>query len=152
ARFEDVVALAGERRDVLLYSQLRHCAHLIRFAPPAIELRLAPEAPRDLAGRLGKFLEAETGRRWTVALSQAAGAPTIADAEAAELAAAREDASRHPLVLAVLAAFPGARIETLHREAEPEPEPALLPDDGAPPFDPDYDLEYDPEYDMEPDL
>ncbi|HET9146443.1 MAG TPA: DNA polymerase III subunit gamma/tau, partial [Acetobacteraceae bacterium] len=36
ARFEDVVALAGERRDVLLYSQLRHCAHLIRFAPPAI--------------------------------------------------------------------------------------------------------------------
>jgi DNA polymerase-3 subunit gamma/tau len=159
AGFQDVVALVGTRREVLLYSQLRHYAHPIRFAERAIEMRLAPEAPRDLAGRLGKFLEAETGQRWTIALSQAEGAATLADAEAAETAMARENAAQHPLVLAVLAAFPGARIETLHREPdadEPDDAPALaaapvlpddpvLPDEAVPPFepDPDYELEID---------
>jgi DNA polymerase-3 subunit gamma/tau len=112
--FNDVVALAGARNDVMLYAHLRQFVHLVRFAPPVIELRLEPQARRDLAPRLAALLQAETGRRWTIALSGAEGEPTIDEVETATEAAARQSAEDHPLVRAILATFPGARIEALH--------------------------------------
>jgi DNA polymerase-3 subunit gamma/tau len=116
--FSDVVALAGQRGDVMLYAHLRQSTHLIRFAPPVIELRLEPDAPRDFSQRLAALLETETGRRWTIALSQSEGEPTIAERERAEQNAARAGAEDHPLVRAILAAFPGARIEAARQEPE----------------------------------
>ncbi len=123
--FNDVVALAGARHDGMLYAHLRQSAHLVRFAPPVIELRLQPEAPRDLVPRLAALLEAETGRRWTIALSGAEGQPTIDWVERAADAVARQSAEDHPLVRAILATFPGARFEALHAAQQTE-EP--LPD------------------------
>ncbi len=105
--FEDVVALAQASRDVMLYAHLRQSVHLVRFAPPVIELRLEPAAPRDFVSKLVSLLEGETGRRWTIVVSDAAGAPTIDAAEG-------DSAAAHPLVQAILAAFPGAKIETPH--------------------------------------
>ncbi len=124
--FTDVVALAGARHEVMLYAHLRQSVHLVRFAPPVIELRLEPEAPRDLAPRLAALLEAETNRRWTIALSQAEGAPTIDAMEREAEAGIRQSANDHPLVRAILEIFPGARIEALHSAPEPvseEPPP-----------------------------
>jgi DNA polymerase-3 subunit gamma/tau len=136
--FTDVVALAQSKRDVMLYAHLRHSAHLVRFAPPVIELRLEPEAPRDLLPRLGALLEAETGRRWTIALSHAAGDPTLDAVESAAETQARQTATGHPLVQAILTMFPGARIETLHQAAGPEV-PDMPPDWAeAPPPDEFY--------------
>jgi DNA polymerase-3 subunit gamma/tau len=116
--FPDVVALAAQRGDVMLYAHLRQSAHLIRFAPPVIELRLEADAPRDFSQRLAALLETETNRRWTIALSQSPGELTIAERERADQNAARASAEDHPLVRAILAAFPGARIEA----AQPGPE------------------------------
>jgi DNA polymerase-3 subunit gamma/tau len=110
--FTDVVALAG-KRDVMLYAHLRQSAHLVRFAPPVIELRLEPAAPRDFSQRLAALLESETSRRWTIAISQAQGDPTIAEREQAAQQSAHAEATDHPLVRAILETFPGARIETL---------------------------------------
>jgi DNA polymerase-3 subunit gamma/tau len=124
--FSDVVALAGEKREVMLHAHLRQSAHLVRFAPPVIELRLEPGAPRDFSARLAALLEAETGRRWTIALSQAAGEPTIDEVERAAETAARADAVDHPLMRAILETFPGARIEKMHAAA---PEIAQPPPD-----------------------
>ena len=78
AGFRDVVALCSGR-DPTLHSHLRHSVHLVRFAPGVIELRPEPVAPRDLASRLGALLLAETGTRWTIALSTAPGEPTIGE-------------------------------------------------------------------------
>jgi DNA polymerase-3 subunit gamma/tau len=122
--FSDVVALAGAKRDVMLYAHLRQSAHLVRFAPPVIEMRLEPGAPRDFAARLGALLEAETGRRWTIAFSQSAGAPTIDEVERAAETTARRDATEHPLMRAILEFFPGARIEKMHAAPEPVVEDA----------------------------
>jgi DNA polymerase-3 subunit gamma/tau len=116
--FSDVVALAASKRDMMLYAHLRQSAHLVRFAPPVIELRLEPDAQRDFAQRLAALLEAETGRRWTIALSQAEGEPTIAARERSVEAAAKDSAADHPLVRAILETFPGARIESLHAAPE----------------------------------
>jgi DNA polymerase-3 subunit gamma/tau len=111
--FQDVVALAQTKRDVMLYAHLRQSAHLVRFAPPVIELRLEPDAPRDFSQKLAALLEAETNRRWTIAISQAAGDPTIAETEAQSARAMRQNAEDHPLVRAILEIFPGAKIETV---------------------------------------
>jgi DNA polymerase-3 subunit gamma/tau len=134
--FQDVVALAGAKHDVMLYAHLRQSVHLVKFAPPVIEMRLEPDAPRDMAQRLGALLEAETNRRWTIVISQAAGEPTIADGERQAENAARQHATDHPLVRAIMEAFPGARIEKLH--AAPEPIADEAPPDWlelAPPDD-----------------
>ncbi len=143
--FEQVVALAHDRRDIRLYAHLRHDAGLVRFAPPIIELNLAPSAPRDLAARLGAMLEQETGRRWTIALSAEKSALSLAAAEEQEATNAHQRASQHPLVQAVLAAFPGARIEALHR---PDPPQALgaAPVPGADDEPPTDESTLDQEY------
>ncbi|MDD2875988.1 MAG: DNA polymerase III subunit gamma/tau [Acidiphilium sp.] len=136
ARFEDVIALAEERRDALLTSQLRHDARVVKFVPPIIELNLSPAAPRDLSARLAKFLEAETGRRWTIALSRETGAPSVVEARETARETAREDALAHPLVQAIFATFPGAKIESVEPD---EPEPL-----AAPPALTDDDIEFAP--------
>jgi DNA polymerase III subunit gamma/tau len=132
--YHDVVALAGAKRDVMLYAHLRQSVHLVRFAPPVIELRLEPHAPRDLAAKLAALLEAETSRRWTIALSNAQGEPTLDEAEGIAKTQAHETATNHPLVQAILEAFPGTKIETRLDEPTDEPEPpadwaALIPPD-----------------------
>ncbi|MGC9269576.1 DNA polymerase III subunit gamma/tau [Acidiphilium sp.] len=151
SRFEDVIALAEERRDALLTSQLRHDARVVKFAPPVIELNLSPAAPRDLSSRLAKFLEAETGRRWTIALSREAGRPSVVEARETARESAREDALADPLVQAIFATFPGAKIASVEPE-DPQPlaataaMPSYTVDDAPPMSDQDIAdaLEIDP--------
>jgi DNA polymerase-3 subunit gamma/tau len=90
-----------------------HSTHLVRFAPPVIELRTQPEAPRDLAPKLAALLSNATGTRWTIALSTAAGEPTLAEQGNAADVVRREEAADHPLIRAIMEAFPGARIDSV---------------------------------------
>jgi len=113
ASFRDAVALVAEQREAMLHAQLLHSAHLVRYAPPVIELRTQPDAPRDLAFRLARVLQDATGTRWTIALSTGVGEPTLAEQGAAADTARRAAAADHPLVRAILEQFPGARIEAV---------------------------------------
>lgn len=116
ASWRDIVALASGRQP-LLHAHLVHSVHPVRVAPGRIELRPRPDAPRDLAQQLVALLQQATGSRWTVSLVNAGGEPTLAEqgraAEQDRLALARS----HPLVQAVLQAFPGATIETVRDAA-----------------------------------
>jgi DNA polymerase-3 subunit gamma/tau len=114
--WREVVALASGRVP-LLHAHLVHSVHLVRFAPGRIELRPRPDAPRDLAGQLVNLLQERTGTRWTVSLSNAEGEPTLAQQGRAAEAERLEIARSHPLVQAVLAAFPGASIENVRDES-----------------------------------
>jgi DNA polymerase-3 subunit gamma/tau len=110
--FDDVVALAGDRRDAKLRVALEEHVSLVRFDGPAgtIDLFLLPGALAGLGNDLREKLNKWTGRRWIVALSKTPGARPIGEArrerEAQQLAALK----RHPAVAAVLEAFPGAEI------------------------------------------
>jgi len=155
--FRDVAALVAERREPSLHAHLVHSVHLVRFAPPVIELRPQPEAPRDLAARLAALLLDSTGTRWTIALSAAPGEPTLAEQGVAADAVRRSTAEAHPLVQAIMQAFPGARIEAVHDAradayglpaetllADPPPAPgeaefAPLDDDLGDPADDSFD-------------
>jgi DNA polymerase-3 subunit gamma/tau len=113
ASFRDVVAMAAERREALLHANLLHAVHLVRYAPPVIELRPEPDAPRDLAQRLAAMLGTATGQRWTIALTTDEGERTLAEQGEAIDVARRAEAAEHPLVRAILDTFPGARIEAV---------------------------------------
>lgn len=115
--FRDVATLVAERREPMLHGHLVHSVHLVRFAPGVIELRPEPTAPRDLAPRLATLLTEATGARWTIALSTAPGEPTLAEQGNAAQSARRAEASDHPLVRAILDAFPGAKVQTVHDAA-----------------------------------
>ena len=114
--FREVVALVAHDQPVL-HGHLLHSVHLVRFAPGIIELRPQPAAPRDLAATLARLLLEATGTRWTIALSQSEGEETLAHQGLAADTARRGVAAEHPLVRAILDAFPGATIErvTDHR-------------------------------------
>jgi DNA polymerase-3 subunit gamma/tau len=108
--YRDIVALAHGRRP-MLHAHLVHSVHPVRIAAGRIEIRTRPEAPRDLAQQLGALMLEQTGSRWTVTLTNEAGEPTLAEQARGAEAERRVLAESHPLVQAVLAAFPGARIE-----------------------------------------
>jgi DNA polymerase-3 subunit gamma/tau len=120
--FIEVAALFDRRREMLLRSHLVSNVHLVSFEPGRIEFRPAEGAPRDLANRLGQLLGEWTGMRWVVAVSQAPGAPTLAEQEAQRASMLRNEVAAHPLVRAVLETFPGATIAAVRdRFAAPDP-------------------------------
>jgi DNA polymerase-3 subunit gamma/tau len=111
--YEEVVALLQERREAILYAQLHNNVHLVRFEAGRLEIRPEPQAPANLANRLGALLGEWTGRRWVVAVSSEPGDPTLAQQKATGEAEARAAIETHPLVQAAMKAFPGATIETV---------------------------------------
>ncbi len=112
--FREVAQLVSERREARLHAHLLHSVHLVRFAPGVIELRPEADAPRDLAPRLAALMFEATGIRWTIALSTAEGEATLARQGQAADTARRTVAAEHPLVRAIMRAFPGASIDAVH--------------------------------------
>jgi DNA polymerase III subunit gamma/tau len=122
--FTDVVALADAEGDLILRANLARHVHLVHFEPGRIEFRPSPQAPANLANRLGARLTEWTGRRWVVSVSSEQGAPSLEQQAQAVIEAERAAAERHPLVQAALAAFPGSVVETV-RDLTP---PAAAPE------------------------
>ena len=156
ASFRDVAALVKDQREAMLHAHLLHSTHLVRFAPPVIELRTEPDAPRDLAPKLAALLSNATGERWTIALSTTPGEPTLAAQGNAADAVRREEAADHPLIRAIMDAFPGARIDSVRDstvDAYGLPAPSAVVPLGEPEM-PDFappDAEFSDEYPWESD-
>ncbi|NGM21495.1 DNA polymerase III subunit gamma/tau [Roseomonas stagni] len=138
ASYRDIAALAHGRKP-MLHAHLVHSVHPVKVTPGRVEIRTKPDAPRDLAQQITALLLEFTGTRWTVALSNAEGEPTLADQGRAAEQDRRALARTHPLVQAVLEAFPGATIEAV-RDASLDnyglPPPSIDSDPGrdfAPP-------------------
>jgi len=109
-QFDDVVALIRHNRDMKLLVEVESHLRLARYSPGRIEFQPGPSAPRDLASRLSQRLQSWTGQRWGVTLVNEGGAATIGETRDASKLALEAEAAQLPLVQAVLAAFPGARI------------------------------------------
>lgn len=117
-RFEDVVALAGEKREIVLKAALERDVRLVRFEEGHIELSLAESGNRTIANDLSRALQQWTGERWMVSLSSEEGAPTLRDQAIAAERERKEGAASHPLVQAVLSKFPGAQIVNVIERAD----------------------------------
>ncbi|MGR3500804.1 DNA polymerase III subunit gamma/tau [Pseudaestuariivita sp.] len=115
--FETVVDLIRAHRDVRLLVEVETGVRLAAYQPGRIEFEPTPSAPNDLAQKLGQRLGAWTGNRWAVTVVNEGGADTIAEVRDAADRALKDTAREHPMMQAVLAAFPKARITTI-RSAE----------------------------------
>jgi DNA polymerase III subunit gamma/tau len=124
-RFEDVVAMASERREIVLKGALERDVRLVRFEEGSIEFNLAETGSRTIANDLARVLQQWTGQRWMVALSSEPGAPTLREQAAAAERERKEGAANHPLVQAVLAKFPGAQIVNVVERVEKPGDEAL---------------------------
>ncbi len=127
ATFADLVALAGEKRDLKVKHALEHAVRVVRFEEGRLEFALTEHAGPGLAGELSRRLEEWTGRRWMIVVAREATAPTVAEERQAERDRILDDARSHPLVTAVLARFPGAEIVDVRATGgdEPLPEPGF---------------------------
>ena len=132
--FAEVVAMAQDKREAILATQLRHEVRLVKFEVGKIECRIAEGRHlQDLPQRLTKALLDWTGRRWVIALNSTDPAdPTLSEQEAQAERSRRDDAANHPLVQALLQAFPGAAIGAV-REIESETQDDDFPEITADP-------------------
>ena len=108
--FEDVLALCSERRDIQLRVHLEDNVSLISFAPGRIEVFPLEDAPKGLAGDLGRKLSEWTGERWVVSVGREMGAPPVGEVIRAKRAQRIEEASKDPAIAPLLEAFPEAKI------------------------------------------
>ena len=107
---KDLVAIATEKRDIKLKTDLESLIRPIRVAPGQFEIALEPGAHPGLPGEIARKLEAFTDMRWMVMVAKDGGDKPVSrqrqEAKDNLFLAARE----HPDVQAVLKRFPGAEI------------------------------------------
>jgi len=132
ASFAALIALAGEKRDILMKTALERDVRLVRFEDGKLEIGLEASARPSLVTDLQRKLTEWTGRRWVVVVSRDAGEATVSSQVAAKKSELEQGVRADPLVQKVLARFPGAEIVGVTRR-----EGAAEPLDDAPPANPD---------------
>ena len=137
ATFDQVVALIREKRDMKLLVEVENSLRLVHYAPGRIEFQPAADAAPDLAARLSQRLQSWTGTRWGVSVTGFGGAATITETRDKDRLDAEADVTRQPLVQAVLAAFPGAKIAEIRT-------PSSLAANAAAEALPEVEDEWDP--------
>ena len=134
--FEHVIELIRSSRDVKLLVDLETTLQLAAYQPGRIEFVPTDRAPRDMAQRLGAKLQQLTGNRWAVIVVNEGGAETIAEVRDAADNALQAKAVNHPLVQAVLAQFPKAKIKSIRT---PEQIAAEAVQDALPEVEDEWD-------------
>jgi DNA polymerase III subunit gamma/tau len=129
--FPQLVALAGQQRDLITRAALESDVRLVRIEDGRIELALERNASRTLINELSRKLEQWTGRRWTVIVSNEAGQPTLRSQIEAEKGQRERAAEADPRVQEVLARFPGAKVVEVRHLAPEPPESDVSGEDPA---------------------
>jgi DNA polymerase-3 subunit gamma/tau len=126
SRFEDLVALAVEKRDLQVKAALERDVRLVRCDNGRLEIALEPSAAKTLVNDLSRKISAWTGQQWVIVLSREQGAPTLRAQSEARETELKRGVRADPLVQAVLERFPGAEIVGVRsRETD------ILPGEGT---------------------
>ena len=108
--FSDIIALATERRDIKLKTDLETYIRPIAVSEGKVEISLVEGANPAIANELSRKLEAWTNRRWMVMVAKSGGAEPAAQIRKDAKESAFRSAREHPDVQAILKKFPGAEI------------------------------------------
>jgi DNA polymerase III subunit gamma/tau len=138
-RFEDLIALAAQKRDLGVKLALERDVRLVRCEDGRLEIALEQSAAKTLVNDLARKFSQWTNRRWMVVVSAEAGQPTVKSQNDARQAELKTGVRADPLVQAVLARFPGAEIVDVRRGETPQPLPSGDPEDAEPEVLPDDD-------------
>jgi DNA polymerase-3 subunit gamma/tau len=108
--FQELIALAQEKRDITMKMALERDVRLVRFENGRLEIALEPSAAKTLAHDLSRKLVAWTGVRWLVVISAEQGGATVRAQQDEQRAELERGVQGDPLVQAVLNRFPGAKV------------------------------------------
>jgi DNA polymerase III subunit gamma/tau len=144
-RFEDLIALAAQKRDLGVKLALERDVRLVRCEDGRLEIGLQQSAAKTLVNDLARKFSQWTSRRWMVVVSAEQGEATVKSQNEARQAELKTGVRADPLVQAVLARFPGAEIVDVRKgemPLAPPPDdtgdgPELASDDGPSGFDND---------------
>ena len=140
-RFEDLVALAAEKRDIALKTALERDVRLVRFEDGKIEFATEANASPRLAAELGQKLHEWTGRRWVIAVASTGGEKSLREQANDAHASKLDDVRVHPVIEAAFRHFPGAEIIGIHDVTATENEA----DDGGEDLFDFTALDFDPD-------
>jgi DNA polymerase III subunit gamma/tau len=129
--FTQLVALAGQKRDLITKAALEGDMRLVRFEDGRLEVALEPNASKTLIAELARKLELWTNRRWTVIVSNEQGQPTLRSVNQAAKQEHARTAEADPRVQEVLSRFPGAKVVEVRRLAPEAPESNINADYGS---------------------
>ncbi len=110
--FAGLIEMLIAGKKPLLAQQLHDFTGLVRYAPPDLTLRATRPLPSDFTRDLGHALKTLTSANWQVMMSDEAAAPSLLDQAKQQEVAAREAVLAQPMVLAAMAAFPDAELDT----------------------------------------
>ena len=109
--YADLVALAGEKRDILIKHALESALRPVSIGDGRLEVALVQNADPGIIQNLMAKLKLWTGRQWVISLANdAAHVPTMREQREEHIEAARDEAHQDPLVQAILDTFPGATV------------------------------------------
>ncbi|MCS3731185.1 DNA polymerase III subunit gamma/tau [Bradyrhizobium betae] len=129
--FTQLVALAGQKRDLMTKAALESDMRLVRFEEGRLEVALEPNASKTMITELARKFELWTGRRWTVIVSNEQGQPTLRSVNQAAKQEHARTAEADPRVQEVLSRFPGAKVVEVRRLAPETPESNINADYGS---------------------
>src|SRR5438445_5130408 len=121
--FEDLIALATQKRDLAVKLALERDVRLVRCEDGRLEIALEPTAAKTLVNDLARKFSQWTNRRWMVVVSAEDGEATVKSQNDARHAELKIGVRADPLVQAVLARFPGAEIVDVRKGEAPQPLP-----------------------------
>ena len=124
-RFDDVLELIKQKRDVKLLIDIENGLRLVFYRPGHIEFTPTDFAPADLAQRLSNRLKEWTGLRWAISVVQNGEAQTIVERKEKNAKDLEKDAYAHPFVKEALVQFPTARIIKVVSKEKLEQEAAI---------------------------
>jgi DNA polymerase-3 subunit gamma/tau len=117
ASFENLIALAVEKRDLGVKLALERDVGLVRCEDGRLEVQLQPSAAKTLVNDLARKFSQWTDRTWIVVASAQKGSPTLKAQEEARKSELKTGVRADPLVQAVLQRFPGAEIVDVRKAA-----------------------------------
>ena len=109
-RFDDLIFLAEDKRDLQIKTCLRRNVRLVDFEDGKMEFSITGNPPPNFVGDLQYKLKHWTGKRWNLVISREQGSPSLEEVEQAEEKSKFDAARADPQVEAILAKFPGAKV------------------------------------------
>lgn len=142
--FEKLVKLFTDNKEAQLAVLLKDYVRVIKYKPGSMEINITRQTPPDFLLRVRQCLKAWTGTDWMIAVGKEEGEETVRTKEVAREKKRRDEALEEPIVKALLAQFPEAKLlavrdsrdeAELEAEAMPTDPMAGVEDDESGDFD-----------------
>ena len=117
--YAELVALAGEKRDVLVKIALEQSLRPVSIGDGRLEVALVENADPGIIQTLSARLKLWTNRQWMITLkTDAQHVPTMPEQREERQEAVRQEAHQDPLVQAILETFPGATVRVTVKQEQ----------------------------------